>query len=83
MKANTQMNRIREEIDTCTAEISSQISSISALARMQEKINSIADAINSLEKSTRFNYTGFLKIIKKHARHTSYILRPMFMVRLN
>ncbi|KAI8644633.1 hypothetical protein BD408DRAFT_462268 [Parasitella parasitica] len=34
-------------------------------------------------KFARFNYTGFLKIVKKHDRHTNYILKPMFMVRLN
>ncbi|KAL9536983.1 hypothetical protein MBANPS3_012190 [Mucor bainieri] len=85
-----QMNRIRNEIDSCTTSISDQLvpasqdhSSTTELSSLQEKINSIADDVNRLEKFTRFNYTGFLKIVKKHDRHTNYILRPMFMVRLN
>lgn len=53
------------------------------LTKIQEKINHVADSINRLEKFSRFNYTGFLKIVKKHDRYTDYILRPMFMVRLN
>lgn len=88
-----QLNRIRHEIDSCTTSISDQLipaaaagqdhSSTTELSSLQEKINSIADDVNRLEKYTRFNYTGFLKIVKKHDRHTNYILRPMFMVRLN
>ncbi|CAO0792529.1 unnamed protein product [Mucor circinelloides] len=85
-----QMNRIKNEIDSCTTSISDQLapasqdgSSTAELSSLQEKINSIADDVNRLEKFTRFNYTGFLKIVKKHDRHTNYILRPMFMVRLN
>lgn len=58
-------------------------SSIPGDQDLADKINRAADDINRLEKFTRFNYTGFLKIVKKHDRHTNYILRPMFMVRLN
>ncbi|OZJ01959.1 hypothetical protein BZG36_05132, partial [Bifiguratus adelaidae] len=50
---------------------------------IQDEINKCADEINALAKYTRINYTGFLKMVKKHDRHTNYILRPMFMVRLN
>jgi SPX domain protein involved in polyphosphate accumulation len=53
------------------------------LAQIQENINWIADDINRLARYSRLNYTGFLKIVKKHDRHTEYVLRPMFMVRLN
>jgi SPX domain protein involved in polyphosphate accumulation/uncharacterized membrane protein YidH (DUF202 family) len=88
------MNRIRNEIDSCTASISDQLTVVPSqdnnnssdtfeLSLLQEKINSIADDVNRLEKFTRFNYTGFLKIVKKHDRYTNYILKPMFMVRLN
>lgn len=55
----------------------------SELGRTQEKINQIADDVNRLARYSRLNYTGFLKIVKKHDRHTNYVLRPMFMVRLN
>ncbi|KAI7897871.1 VTC domain-containing protein [Cokeromyces recurvatus] len=53
------------------------------MSSIQENINWVADDINRLARYSRINYTGFLKIIKKHDRHTDYILRPMFMVRLN
>ncbi|KAI7883971.1 SPX-domain-containing protein [Lichtheimia hyalospora FSU 10163] len=55
----------------------------SDMANIQEHINEIADDVNRLARFSRLNYTGFLKIVKKHDRHTNYILRPMFMVRLN
>ncbi|CAJ0761871.1 8730_t:CDS:10 [Entrophospora sp. SA101] len=42
----------------------------------------IAD-VHDLAKFTRLNYTGFLKIIKKHDKQTRWVLKPMFMVRLN
>ncbi|KAG0232183.1 vacuolar transporter chaperone [Actinomortierella wolfii] len=42
----------------------------------------IAD-VHDLAKFTRLNYTGFLKIIKKHDKLTKWVLRPIFMVRLN
>lgn len=71
------LNKIRQEIDSCATAASNGQNSI------KDKINGLADDINRLEKYSRFNYTGFLKIIKKHDRHTNYILRPMFMVRLN
>jgi SPX domain protein involved in polyphosphate accumulation len=70
------MNEIRQEIDSCATTSSGN-------SQQQEKMNRIADDISRLEKFSRVNYTGFLKIVKKHDRHTNYILRPMFMVRLN
>ncbi|GAA5816660.1 hypothetical protein MFLAVUS_010190 [Mucor flavus] len=74
------MNTIRDEIEACATEISNGEQDNLA---MQVKINQVADDIARLEKFSRVNYTGFLKIVKKHDRHTNYILRPMFMVRLN
>ncbi|KAI9318424.1 VTC domain-containing protein [Dichotomocladium elegans] len=55
----------------------------SSMTRVSESINAIAKDVNHLARFSRLNYTGFLKIVKKHDRHTNYILRPMFMVRLN
>ncbi|KAG2233614.1 hypothetical protein INT48_001867 [Thamnidium elegans] len=75
------MNTIKDEIEACATEISN-LEQQDTLA-MQIKINQVADDIARLEKFSRINYTGFLKIVKKHDRHTDYILRPMFMVRLN
>lgn len=69
-------------IDSWDQVIASQPNA-SDMASIQEHINEIADDVNRLARFSRLNYTGFLKIVKKHDRHTNYILRPMFMVRLN
>lgn len=55
----------------------------SASLAAQEQINSVTAEVTELAKFSRLNYTGFLKIIKKHDKLTGYVLKPMFMVRLN
>ncbi|KAI8084662.1 VTC domain-containing protein [Halteromyces radiatus] len=80
------MEDIRTRTDHWAETISSQLpsnDSVEEMGRIQENINDIADDINRLARYSRINYTGFLKIVKKHDRHTDYVLRPMFMVRLN
>lgn len=80
------IEEIKKSIDTYDEKINNQIpsqDSPSEMASIQENINWIADDINRLARYSRINYTGFLKIVKKHDRHTEYVLRPMFMVRLN
>ncbi|KAF9410097.1 vacuolar transporter chaperone [Podila epigama] len=39
--------------------------------------------IDILAKYTRLNYTGFLKIVKKHDKQTRWMLKSIFHVRLN
>ncbi|KAI8360966.1 VTC domain-containing protein [Mortierella sp. GBAus27b] len=39
--------------------------------------------IDVLAKYTRLNYTGFLKIVKKHDKQTRWLLKSIFHVRLN
>ncbi|KAF9932082.1 vacuolar transporter chaperone [Linnemannia zychae] len=39
--------------------------------------------IDVLAKYTRLNYTGFLKIVKKHDKQTGWMLKTIFHVRLN
>ncbi|KAG0282544.1 vacuolar transporter chaperone, partial [Linnemannia gamsii] len=39
--------------------------------------------IDILAKYTRLNYTGFLKIVKKHDKQTGWMLKSIFHVRLN
>ncbi|KAF9574799.1 vacuolar transporter chaperone [Mortierella alpina] len=52
-------------------------------ALLEEELSHIIADVHDLAKYTRLNYTGFLKIIKKHDKLTHWILRPIFMVRLN
>ncbi|KAI9486976.1 MAG: VTC domain-containing protein [Benjaminiella poitrasii] len=78
------MEEIKKRIYTYDEEINkSSVLTGEEMSSIQENINWIADDINRLARYSRINYTGFLKIVKKHDRHTDYILRPMFMVRLN
>ncbi|ORX61403.1 SPX-domain-containing protein [Hesseltinella vesiculosa] len=80
------MEDIRARTDYWTEIIATQMPQEDAVeesGKIQESINDIADDINRLARYSRINYTGFLKIVKKHDRHTNYVLRPMFMVRLN
>ncbi|KAL2915485.1 hypothetical protein HK105_204886 [Polyrhizophydium stewartii] len=50
---------------------------------VEEEISRITTEVGELSKFIRLNYSGFLKILKKHDKHTSYVLKTMFMVRLN
>ncbi|KAG2219768.1 hypothetical protein INT45_008599 [Circinella minor] len=77
------LEEITSRIDSWDQAIASQPPDSSEMGRIQENINAIADDVNRLARFSRLNYTGFLKMVKKHDRHTNYILRPMFMVRLN
>jgi SPX domain protein involved in polyphosphate accumulation/uncharacterized membrane protein YidH (DUF202 family) len=52
-------------------------------AEVQSDINNIITEVEELSRFTRQNYSGFIKIVKKHDKHTGYQLKPMFNVRLN
>ncbi|KAI8846999.1 VTC domain-containing protein [Chytridium lagenaria] len=53
------------------------------LADVKDDVDRITEEVAELSKYTRINYTGFMKIIKKHDKHTSYQLKPMFSVLMN
>lgn len=42
---------------------------------VDEELTRITVEVNELSKFTRINYSGFIKIIKKHDKHTGYELR--------
>ena len=50
---------------------------------MEKEVSRITYELTELANFTRLNYTGFIKILKKHDKHTAFMLKPMFMVRLN
>ena len=52
------------------------------LGAIEEEIGRITSELSELAKFSRLNYTGFVKILKKHDKRTDYMLRPMFMLRL-
>jgi SPX domain protein involved in polyphosphate accumulation len=51
--------------------------------RLEEEMGLITTEVSELSKFIRLNYSGFVKILKKHDKHTSYALKSMFMIRLN
>ncbi|KAJ3182312.1 vacuolar transporter chaperone [Geranomyces variabilis] len=55
----------------------------SRFARVEEEIRRITMEVTELSKYIRLNYSGFLKILKKHDKHTDFMLKPTFMVRMN
>ena len=49
---------------------------------LETEISRVTDELVELSGFTRLNYTGFIKILKKHDKHTAFMLKPMFMIRL-
>lgn len=49
---------------------------------LEAEISRVTDELVDLSSFTRLNYTGFIKILKKHDKHTAFMLKPMFMIRL-
>ncbi|ANZ75513.1 BA75_02314T0 [Komagataella pastoris] len=52
---------------------------------LEEELSDVIADVHDLAKFTRLNYIGFQKILKKHDKQTnqSYILKPIFLARLN
>lgn len=49
---------------------------------LTEEIDRINKELAELGMFNELNHTGFIKILKKHDKHTEYILKPMFVLRL-
>lgn len=52
-------------------------------AELKSEIDRITVELSNLSQFSRLNYTAFMKILKKHDKHTEFMLKPMFMMRLN
>lgn len=50
---------------------------------LESEIDRITVELSNLSHFSRQNYTAFVKILKKHDKHTEFMLKPMFMMRLN
>ncbi|RIA93067.1 VTC domain-containing protein [Glomus cerebriforme] len=85
---NTKYEEIKGRVQHCENAVES-ISNVPSMnipdkyAEVEREINDITEELNELARYARLNYTGIMKIIKKHDRRTRYNLRPMFSVRLN
>ncbi|KAL1916600.1 uncharacterized protein VTP21DRAFT_5791 [Calcarisporiella thermophila] len=84
--ANT-LHELEQRASDCDAHASNidqyRESAPMRLQNLLDEINTIVDSVNRLSQFARLNYTGFLKIVKKHDKRVRYILRPMLVVRLN
>ncbi|CAD6504226.1 BgTH12-05959 [Blumeria graminis f. sp. triticale] len=49
---------------------------------LEEDLSDIIADVHDLAKFVQLNYTGFQKIIKKHDKQTSWMLKPVFATRL-
>ena len=74
------MNYLKTLISTLDDEEEVQITKYKDL---KKEINGIIAEVNELAKFTRINYSGFIKIVKKHDKYTPYNLKAMFHVRLS
>ncbi|CAG8460579.1 8035_t:CDS:2 [Diversispora eburnea] len=85
---NTKYEEIKNRVQSCEKIVESvskdrSLNAHQTYSDIKRQINSITEELNELAKYARLNYTGIIKIIKKHDRRTRYFLRPMFSVRLN
>ncbi|OZJ03478.1 hypothetical protein BZG36_02740 [Bifiguratus adelaidae] len=81
------LGEVNRRIEHSASEVSEMISDEDAneddFAAMEIELSHIIADTHDLAKYTRLNYTAFLKIIKKHDKQTKWVLKPMFMARLN
>ncbi|KAJ2959917.1 hypothetical protein NQZ79_g4698 [Umbelopsis isabellina] len=83
-----QMEEIRQSIDKCATQIDAidrldeSSKEHSELDTYAEQVNRLADWINKLSNYAQVNYTAVIKLVKKHDRHVSYRVRPLFLIRL-
>ncbi|KAJ3072175.1 vacuolar transporter chaperone [Podochytrium sp. JEL0797] len=52
------------------------------LAQLRVEVSSLLQDVGDLSKYTRLNYSGFMKILKKHDRYTQFQLKPMFLLKM-
>ncbi|KAG9298222.1 hypothetical protein G9A89_002710 [Geosiphon pyriformis] len=78
---------INRRIQFCEKEITEITQSKTAeeeeFIALEQELSMIIADVHDLAKFTRLNYTGFLKIIKKHDKQTKWVLKPMYLARLN
>ncbi|KAG0244221.1 VTC domain-containing protein [Mortierella sp. GBAus27b] len=52
---------------------------LSSFVETESEINKVTQDLQDLARFQRLNYTAFLKIVKKHDKHTGFTLRAHFM----
>lgn len=88
------VNKLRERVDACFEKLKTLSgpddntkSDISPerLKEFEKELDQITNEVKELKKYSNINYTGFLKIVKKHDRKRGerYRIRPMMQVSLS
>lgn len=82
------VDELSRRVNHCEASVEAAIHNgnegdSSRFALVQQEIGQITTDVAELSTFVRLNYSGFMKILKKHDKHTSYSLKAMFMVRLS
>ncbi|KAJ3005913.1 vacuolar transporter chaperone [Thoreauomyces humboldtii] len=86
---NIKGDELTRRVQHCEAAVDSVLANTEEEAeedrffRVEEEIRRITLEVTELSKFIRLNYSGFLKILKKHDKHTAFMLKPTFMVRMN
>ncbi|BFZ61003.1 Phosphate metabolism transcription protein [Saitoella coloradoensis] len=84
-------NKIYQELKTCIVRLESEVDAATAepsnsdkARQTQDSLDKTTEEVNQLERYSRINFTGFLKIAKKHDKlHKGYTVRPLLQVRLS
>ncbi|KAI8867785.1 SPX-domain-containing protein, partial [Ramicandelaber brevisporus] len=73
-----------EEIGKASNEVGADPAEVSMrYLNVENEINGIIVEVNELAKFQRLNFAGFIKIVKKHDKHTGIPLKTMFSLRLS
>lgn len=77
-------DELNRRVEHCEASIQHILKDLDSkdFARVEEETSLITVEVAELSKFIRLNYSAFIKILKKHDKHTDYTLKNMFMIRL-
>ncbi|KAI8996854.1 negative regulator of cdc42p [Pilobolus umbonatus] len=78
-----QVDKICNRVYTEESNKDDNSSEVDEFVTCEIELSKIMADIHDLAKFTRLNYTGFIKIIKKHDKVTNWPLKPMFSARMN
>ncbi|ROW04188.1 hypothetical protein VSDG_01054 [Cytospora chrysosperma] len=91
----SKFNELKDRVDAAFEKLKELPSSESAQPRsdtatqqlkgLEAELDAITNEVNELKRYSNFNYTGFLKIVKKHDRKRGlrYKIRPLMMKQLS
>ncbi|PVU96121.1 hypothetical protein BB561_001394 [Smittium simulii] len=81
---------VKRTIESCHNQINlikknrgSENAKLEQLQVIEDEINVIILEVNELAKFTRLNFTALVKIVKKHDKNVSFMLKPIFTQRMN